>query len=432
MSLGRIRGVALGALLAFGCGGSTEITEVASGNTNWLKQCVTDDECGGLSCACGTCRYECDGAIDCSLQPEQACLGASNVTPQAEATVLFEVADPDAYASEMAVDADGSIVLLGGAHRTTNDLAPWYPTFWLAKLDAAGELLWRHTEPSEDPLNSNAGRTLALGPDGELIALSTIYDGSDTSDIRRFDADGALLDRWSASPGFALLASAPGGELFAAGSRLLEMREGRPYSSAWVGRIAGQDTVWEQSRTGLEGGVSMVDVIATDATGQLVVGGSLGTEKVNNASVPWLARLDANGEFLWEETLAVSGRSHCDTTAVAITPDGTSLASAHCVGPWVRAYDDSGRVLWERRFGKTVTGLAGMRDGGYVVGLGYSDYATGAKGVELLRYDSGHRLLWRTDQPGCYLFEGIVATEQGVLALAGCATGYQLTAYADP
>lgn len=433
MSMGRQAWLSWTALLlTMGCGGNAETTEVASGNTNWLKECVSDDECGELSCACGTCRYECEGAIDCSLEPERACLGGGGA-PQAEAPeVAFEDLNPDAYANDLVVDADGAIVLVGGTDFTSFDLSPIYPTFWLAKLDRAGNRLWQYDEaPAPDSGESATGLSVALSGD-EIVALTTIYDGLDTPALRSFDAEGTLVDSWSSSPGFTRLASAPGGDLFAAGSRLNETRAGRPFSSAWVGRLGGDAMVWEQAREGLDGSISDVDVLVADRAGQLLVGGSLGTEPDSNASVPWLARLDPDGAFLWEESLAVPEVSNCNVTAVAFTADGGSLASASCVGPWLRAYDESGEVRWERRFAGPVTALAGIADGGYAVALGQLDIYGGAAGATLLRYDAEHQLLWRAEQSGCYRFERLVATEQGVLALAGCDTGYRLTAYVDP
>jgi hypothetical protein len=37
--------------------------------TNWLKDCTADDECGGLQCLCGRCTTSCSAAEDCSATP---------------------------------------------------------------------------------------------------------------------------------------------------------------------------------------------------------------------------------------------------------------------------------------------------------------------------------------------------------------------------
>jgi hypothetical protein len=265
-----------------------------------------------------------------------------------------------------------------------------------------------------------------------------------TPSLRRFDADGSLVANWTSAPGFTLLSSTNGERFLAAGSRLNETRAGRPYTSAWIGRMDTDGPIWETDRTGIDGSISDVDVMVSDANGQLVVGGSLGSAPDSNASLPWLARLDQDGAFVWEESLEVSEASdhsggalgfsgtNCNATAVAFRADGGSLASTSCVGPWVRAYDESGQVEWERRFAQPVTALAGLSDGGYVVALGMLELYGAGPGASLLRYDVEHRLLWRAEQTGCYRFERVVATERGVLALAGCDTGYRLTSYTDP
>ncbi len=46
-----------------------------SGNTNWLKPCVRDADCGtDLLCRCGVCSGACDGTLDCSLPPAEICV----------------------------------------------------------------------------------------------------------------------------------------------------------------------------------------------------------------------------------------------------------------------------------------------------------------------------------------------------------------------
>jgi hypothetical protein len=150
---------------------------------------------------------------------------------------------------------------------------------------------------------------LALTGGGEIVALSTIYDGIGTPSLRRFDGEGSLLANWTSAPGFTVLSSTNGERFSAAGSRLNETRAGRPYASAWIGRRDADGPIWEADRAGIDGSISDVDVIASDASGQLVVGGSLGSAPDSNASLLWLARLDQDGVFMWEESLEVSEAS---------------------------------------------------------------------------------------------------------------------------
>ena len=69
-----------GALLLPSC----ETTDPGAGsNTNWLRSCESDGECGeGLSCTCGVCSRVCED--DCSLLPDAECapLGSARLRTQ--------------------------------------------------------------------------------------------------------------------------------------------------------------------------------------------------------------------------------------------------------------------------------------------------------------------------------------------------------------
>ena len=73
-----------GALLLPSC----ETTDPGAGsNTNWLRSCETDAECGAdLRCRCGVCSRACDD--DCSLLPSAACapLGSADLRVEMDAT----------------------------------------------------------------------------------------------------------------------------------------------------------------------------------------------------------------------------------------------------------------------------------------------------------------------------------------------------------
>jgi hypothetical protein len=425
--------------LALGCGGTTQGSERESGNTNWLKECTIDVQCGNaLACLCGLCRTPCEGATVCELEPERSCVAAQthDAAPAPAPEVTLESADAEAYATDLALIDDGSVVLVGGTDPMTLGLGPpAYPSFWLRRLGPDGSTAWDYTEPPSELGGVDTGRAVAALPSGELVALSTIYDGTDSPALRRFDGEGALLESWSLDAGISRLRAAPGGGLFGAGSRFIEDREGRPFISAWLGRIAGQELIWEQAREGSDGSISSVGDLASDAAGDVVVGGTLGIAQDSNAAVPWLGRFDAEGASLWEQAIEVDQYSACLDTQVSMSAGGASLAAvSSCAGPWLRSYDPAGSVLWERRFDRTITALAGLDDGGYAVGLGTREgwYQSDPPPATLLRFDAEHRLAWQVELEECYLFERLVVAEEGLLALAGCPQGYALNLYTDP
>jgi hypothetical protein len=62
------------AAVAAGCGGQSNGGGGTDTNTNWLKQCDADGECGaGLACLCGLCTRACDADRECAGQQAAAC-----------------------------------------------------------------------------------------------------------------------------------------------------------------------------------------------------------------------------------------------------------------------------------------------------------------------------------------------------------------------
>src|SRR6185436_8956632 len=52
------------ALSSAGCDPSSP-TPQGDSQTNWLKSCDADADCGALSCVCGVCTRACDGGASC-------------------------------------------------------------------------------------------------------------------------------------------------------------------------------------------------------------------------------------------------------------------------------------------------------------------------------------------------------------------------------
>lgn len=59
--------------LGVGCEPSSPET---NSQTNWLKHCDTEDDCGDLVCLCGTCTRSCDTVDDCSDPDTDSCVSA--------------------------------------------------------------------------------------------------------------------------------------------------------------------------------------------------------------------------------------------------------------------------------------------------------------------------------------------------------------------
>jgi hypothetical protein len=59
------------AVLGGGC--ATRESRGTDSNTNFLKPCTGDDECGGLTCLCGQCSRTCEANANCSSLPGGVC-----------------------------------------------------------------------------------------------------------------------------------------------------------------------------------------------------------------------------------------------------------------------------------------------------------------------------------------------------------------------
>ena len=63
-------------LLLFGC---SPKSESGDSQTNWLRSCQADAQCGGLNCLCGVCTRSCSNASACDGTLEASCVSASEV-----------------------------------------------------------------------------------------------------------------------------------------------------------------------------------------------------------------------------------------------------------------------------------------------------------------------------------------------------------------
>jgi hypothetical protein len=103
-------GLGLAGALAAGCGGLSNSGGTDT-NTNWLKQCTSDAECGELACLCNVCTSPCEGDGECSGRGAEAvcypngvsCSGGARicVSPDAPASALAELPPVDPLTGEL-------------------------------------------------------------------------------------------------------------------------------------------------------------------------------------------------------------------------------------------------------------------------------------------------------------------------------------------
>jgi hypothetical protein len=161
---------------------------------------------------------------------------------------------------------------------------------------------------------------MAALPDGGIIAAGATDHFPHQAWLFRFDASGKLLlerpiaaseDRWGLN-----IAMLPNGGFAVAGSLALE--RGTSDRKAWARRFdAGANAIWERIYDSKGLGASAITALP-DGGFALAGGTARGRFAMYDA---WIARLDANGDLLWEETYGGMGEDLA--ASIAVTPDGS-------------------------------------------------------------------------------------------------------------
>lgn len=211
-------------LLTIACQDTAPDATVAGTETNWLKTCEVDSECGEFSCECGVCTQVCTRASDCS--PEGAVCSRSESSevralcadvPEAPDLCLPAadvVTDADAFSNEPTMPAD--LQDAAASEPMTSLDAATSATSTERLLDAAsGPSESGATDVSSEPVSTNADAASDPVPDAALPPLCAAdragllggccYDDSDCAEAEScYQADCS-----SAEPTPGRCASAP-------------------------------------------------------------------------------------------------------------------------------------------------------------------------------------------------------------------------------
>lgn len=281
---------------------------------------------------------------------------------------VFEPSHEWAAGDVVRVVAGGAVVLgnLGDSavHRRRH----------LRRHDTFGELVW-----ADDGVDGEAGRALAVAPDGSVIVCDeagvhvehrlTRYapdgeviwsvTGADgcggialgesgvlmvggTSEVSRFDLDGNALAGWPLElPGPILDIVADGDSLAVLGA--LSQR------SSWVARINEQGTVAWLRETGSEDAEALAEGIAVADSGDIIAAGhGRGAEVETVGADPdaMLWRWSTAGDLVWSVVHDLDGGSE-RIRGVALTSIGKIVATGVVdTGVLVAGFDPNGSLEW--------------------------------------------------------------------------------------
>ena len=303
---------------------------------------------------------------------------------------------------------DGGYAIVGSSASTDGDITSnnGAQDFWLAKLDAQGDLSWEKSYGFQGNdigisviQTNDSGYLLtgildvtASGGQGNTSRYTQRHAGGDYWAIK-VDASGDL--EWSRYYGGNFTDTPEGivqmednGFIIAGGSDSEDTDISSNIGSYdfWVIRIAADgDLVWEKSFGGEE--IDEAKAITKSSDGNFVILGETRSNSVdvssnNGAADLWLIKISAEGNLIWEKSLG--GSSFDVGRAISITEDngfllaGSSRSSDGDVSEnkgqndaWAVKVDRNGAMQWEKTIGGSnidlAHGIAALSDGSVIV-----------------------------------------------------------------
>jgi FHA domain len=335
---------------------------------------------------------------------------------------------------------DGGFVIAG----STESKGAGKTDMWLVRLDATGAVIWDKTYGGD---GDDAAYAVVAAEDGYAIAgAAAAGDGKgSTAWLLRVDAVGNRLwdDKAGASDGYRAIRQTDAGGFVLAGT--IREKDG---SSAWVVALdgKGQNARPFVNRKGASTasdvqpvGKEFVAVGTLDGTGKgrpglyivklnaelkpqwerdirgrnddayahllpladggfLIAGTTVRADRSGEASGSGrITRLDGGGNKLWDKLIG-SGKSETINAVAAAGADGYVLAgsivakSGASEDAWLVKIDDTGKILWERRFGgdgaDRINDLKALPGGGFIAVGTTASKGAGKADLWVLRLDA--------------------------------------------
>ncbi len=276
--------------------------------------------------------------------------------------------------SSVAVQADGSMYVAGRVYRIAE--ADEHEAY-LRKYDAHGEELWRRQIGTD---KSDSVQALSVDGWGNVVVVGATSgafpgytdDDEDLSDafLRKYDADGTEL--WTrqfgteeGDGGNRVVADQAGSVYVAMGTFNGNPGDPEEGSHAYLRKFDATGTlVWTADFPGTE---EFVEALAVDASGNVVVGGSvfgaLPGQVSSGHGDGFVRKYDALGNELWTRQFSAIG--YVNVPSVSIAPNGDVIAGGYfetdldehdLITAWdvfVRRFDADGADVAQLEFGST-------------------------------------------------------------------------------
>ncbi len=302
--------------------------------------------------------------------------------------------------------------------------------------DAHG-VIWERVLGGE---KADDGEDVVATHDGVYVVGNTLSQGEGEDDLwlLKFDRSGERL--WErvrggkqADSGATIAEASDGGVLVAGSTRSLNGRG----SSGWVLKFskAGR-LLWELFPK--RGECELVDIVAMP-DGGAVVAGNARLEDKKRSPKPWVVRIDAKGNIVWERMIrnnwkpvqikqklgGIRSLARGVDGSLFVVSNFREASGKKADRASLMKLNSQGRLLWERKAGNDYRNQARdmtmAKDGGvFVVGLMQPD-SKDAGNLWALKFDATGKLLWERvfGSQGYDGGKGIVAAADGGVIVAG-------------
>ncbi len=305
--------------------------------------------------------------------------------------------------------------------------------FYLLKTDAEGDSVWSRTYGGAD--DEIARQVIQTEDGGYLMVGSTRSFGEGEGDffLVRTNSEGEEL--WSKTYGgtedeaaHSVVQTADGGFAVAGWTNSFDDDHDWNNHDFWLVRTdANGDSIWARRYGGTITDAA-TKIISTADGGFTMVGpsNSFGDGDYD----AWMIHIAADGDSLWSKTIGVAGYYDYANDVIQMEDEGYALAGVSGLGDATNGYlartDAQGELLWQNTYGNpdvfdSFSSLVGMADGGFVLTGSTTPLGNGDVDFWLLRVNYGGQGHWQRsiDIDGADEAHALVQTRSSGFAYTG-------------
>jgi len=270
---------------------------------------------------------------------------------------------------------------------------------WVLKLDGNGNVQWQKTYGGTNEDEDRAFSIQQTTDGGYIVAgyTQSFATGDEDAWILKLDSSGNV--QWQKTYGatggddaYSIQQTSDGGYIVAGVTDSFGAGSG----DTWILKLDSSGNVQWQKTYGATDADGAYSIQQTTDGGYIVV--SMTRSFIVDGQVPWLLKLDSNGNIQWQKTY---GGTSVEFSAYSIlqTSDGGYIVAGdfHTTGTypivaWVLKLDSNGNIQWQKTYGGTYEDAAlsiqQTTDGGYIVGGRTSSFSVGREDILILKLDS--------------------------------------------